>query len=398
MTSNTHQQHCRSFFIPANRPVIPRQRSYSLPPGLALMNAEEATMIFSAAERATLKRRRIASMDTPFTVEDQPIMDSRLSNLSSEGPKAAPVTSQKISANPINAAEQNELQAPREAGNRSPCPRVTGGATMKAALPPIQHFPSSPLFQISPRRLVTSPLLKTYADGLYEYTRTRLTAAVPQFRVGCARSCEYLDHNQMSSAKPAPRPGLESRFSDWSIITGDSTLSRQESRAVTPDPIDSEMMSPGSYFDFLEKTPKKSEVDRSSEITYASSETYDPPSILPPPTPPSHAGLGEDEPSYFSNFDEYLRGDESQLHSQLSCQPETSTINLTPMELLQTIRTSPSSARPSSKTAIRDLSETDIASVGAKGVACEGSSSLSSHFQTANLAIRVPNLLIGAIR
>jgi hypothetical protein len=403
MASNIHQQHCQSFFLSASPPVLSRQRSYSLPPGVALMSAEEATIIFSAAERATSRRRRMASVDTPFTVERQPRVESG-SNSSLEGLTPAPMTLQNISNDLINAADHNQVAVRGEVDRQSPCPWGTDGAATKADLQSTEPFPSVPLFPTPPRRLVTSPLLKTYADGIYEYTRSCLTTVVPRFRVGSVISDEHFDHDQISSARPISRPRLESRFSDWSITTCDSSLSRQGSRTVTPGPLDGDVKSPDPFSNFRAKEPSKSDVDGSGVITYASSEADIPSSTLPPPTPHSHPRPRDDEFSYFTNFDMYLRHDESPKQSQRPIhEPKAGTFNLPPIaQQLQTIRSSLSpTGSPSNTTAVRDTSELDVvASVAATGGAVRdvGDSSPSRRFRTAHRAIRVPNLIVGAIR
>lgn len=386
MASDIHQKHGQSLFIPASHPVLSRQRSYSLPPGLALMSAEEATMMFSAAERATTRRRRLASAAASFNVEEhQPILESG-SNSSVPSPEAAPVTPQNASTDQLNAPKQNQVAVSEGVDHQSNFSWETDDAATKADIQSTHPFSALPLFPASPtspRPPATSPMLKTYADGIYEYTRSRLTTAVaPRFQVDSATSDDPLDHGQTSLAKSVSRPKLKSHFSDWSISTSGPSLSRQGSRTVISGPLNGGVDSPDPLFDFdfLTTEQNRNSVDASGVVTYASSEALVSSSTLPLPTT-SHPRPRDDEVSYFSNFDLYLHDDERSKQPQRpGYRSKTTPFNLSPVR-------------------IRDASGPGAAeSVGTSGGAVRDiGSSPSQLFRTAHLAVRVPSAMVRAI-
>jgi hypothetical protein len=371
------QKHVQSLFIPPPHPVLHRERSYSLPPGLALMSAEEATMIFSAAEKATSRRRRMASVGPSFAVGRRPILDSG-SNSSLPSPEEGPLTPPNASTNQANPAEKDHV-AVEDADHQMNF--SWGTDATKADLQPTEPFPALPLFSTSPtspRRLVGSPMEKSYADGLYEYTRSRLTTVTPRFRIDSVSSDNHLDHDQ-ASTKHDSRPALTSHFSDWSITTGDK-LSRQGSRLAIPSPFEDDA-DPLFDFDFL--APEPSIEFGPGPALYARSEALVSSSTLPPPTPPSYPRPGDDEISYFSNF-EYLHESPKQ-PQRPSRKTKHATFTLSPM---------PSPA----DTTIGDACEPDeMASVGTSGGAVQDVGEESVGLQTARLAVRVPNELIGTV-
>lgn len=363
MESDIHQKHGQSLFIPRH-PVLRRERSYSLPPGLALMSAEEATMIFSAAERATSRRRRMASVDASFAAR-RPILDSG-PNSSVPSPEAAPLTPQHAPADHTNSAEEHHIAVAID--HQSNFFWGTDETPTKADLQHTEPFPSLAVLSTSPtspRRPAPSPMLKSYADGIYEYTRSRLTTVAPRFRVDSVTS----DQDETAS-KPASRPTLKSHFSDWTITTS-GTLSREGSQMMMQDPLD-DVDSPDPLFDFDFFAPAPG--DARLEFTYASSEALVSSSTLPPPTPPSYPHARDGEISYFSNF-EYLH--ESPKAPQTpSRQRKPATFTLSPLP-------SPS--------------DTPTPGVGTSGGAVRDIGESSAAFQTARLAVRVPNALIGTI-
>jgi len=133
------------------------------------------------------------------------------------------------------------------------------------------------------------------------------------------------------------RPSLESKFSDWSISTGNSDSRRSSVDMSSPQPIelDSSLMSPDSFFAGLEETPRRRDFLRETQGSgYASSATYDPPLGMPALTPLSRVAKvksTKEEFSYFTNFDQYLdRGE-----------PESLEINLSPIEVANSPITPP---------------------------------------------------------
>jgi len=363
MESDIHQKHGQSLFIPRH-PVLHRERSYSLPPGLALMSAEEATMIFSAAERATSRRRRMASVGASFAAARRPSLDSG-PNSSLPSPEAAPLTPPHAPAHLANGAEEHHIAV--EIDHQSNFFWGTDETPTKADLQQTEPFPSLALSTspTSPRRPAPSPMLKTYADGIYEYTRSRLNTVAPRFRVDSVTS----DQDETSS-KPASRPTLQSHFSDWTITTR-GTLSREGSQTMMPDPLD-DVDSPDPFFDFEFLAPAPG--DARLDYTYASSEALVSSSTLPPPTPPSYPHARDDEVSYFSNF-ENLHESPKQTQTP-SRQRKPVTFTLSPLP-------SPS--------------DTATPGVGTSGGAVRDVGESSTAFQTARLAVRVPNALIGTV-
>jgi hypothetical protein len=368
MESDIHQKHGQSLFMPRH-PVLRRERSYSLPPGLALMSAAEATMIFSAAERAT-SRRRMASMGASFAAARRPILDSG-PNSSLPSPEAAPLTPQNAPAD--NTAEENRVTV--EIDHQSNFFWGTDETPTKEDLQTTEPFPLFSASPTSPRRLATSPMLKTYADGIYEYTRSRLTTVAPRFRVDSVTS----DDEDQTSAEPVSRPMLQSHFSDWTITTC-GALSREGSQSMMPDPLD-DVDSPYPFFDFDFFPPAPSEAR--PEVTYASSEALGSSSTLPLATPLSHPHAGDGEVSYFSNF-EYLHESPKQ-PQRPSRQRKPVTFSLSPLPSPSDTAT-PGASDPYAESvdtgggAVRDIGEES-----------------STAFQTARLAVRVPNAMIGTI-
>jgi hypothetical protein len=321
----------------------------------------------------------MASVGPSFAAGRRPTLNSG-SNSSLPSPEEAPVTPQNASADQANPAEKDHV-AVGEADRQF---NFSWGADeTKADLQSTKPFPALPLLPTSPtspKRLVTSPMEKTYADGIYEYTRSRLTTAVaPRFRIDSVTS----DDHQTSSARPVSRPTLTSHFSDWSITTC-GTLSRQGSLLVMPNPFEDDANSPEPFFDFDFLAPESNTEFGPGAVTYASSEALVSSSTLPLPTPPSYPRPGDDEISYFSNV-EYLH--------ESPKQPQRPGRKTKPVTF--TVSPMPSPA----DTTVGDACEPNgLASVGTSGGAVQDvGEEPAAGLQTARLAVRVPHVLIGTV-
>lgn len=335
MPGTPYIQHAHSLRIP--RPVIPRQRSNSLPPGLAFMNAEEAGMLFSAAERATARRRRTKSIhhtalpDSPPTSDD----DTPLSSMTAFKP--SPLR-QNTS---IRESMNKPLPEPPIATPDQPIESCTSPTRVPSEIKlPESFLQTLPVSPLSPnKRQVTSRSLKSYADGLFNFTHNVLASTIPTLQVDTPQ-------NSMKSpvlpeldcpVKTSFRPLLESKFSDWSIATGANQESRRDSLAMTPIDLNPTLLSPDSFFG-VDETPRRAEFDfnvnRFSGVSFASSETYEPLSSVPPLTPQSRSPLlaeGDKEISYFTNFDQFLDSDNWPLRNEIP--PEKVLIDLSPLDL-----------------------------------------------------------------
>jgi len=408
-SGSPYGHHVRSLYVQQTRPIIPRQRSNSLPVGLAWMNAEEAGMLFSAAEQATARRKKTYSVDDSYFPDSPP--DSR------ENSPFPTVTATNFKPSPlrqltsIRASMHKPL--PPAPVDDSPQPVEKRPESRKSISPAhvlsqslIQSLPMSPL---SPtKRQVPSHSLKTYADDLFNFTHNILATAIPQLHVDTPQHSPDIVKPQepASMVFPVPphfRPTLESRFSDWSITTGYNAESRRGSLTLTPIELNPALMSPDSFFGD-EATPKRKDFDfdRFSSVSFASSETYEPPSTLPPPTPPSRALKGSDEEiSYFTNFDRFLEQDSTQQAWPLrdSFPFDDVVIDITPIEMLCSPETSaPSTCRPRADTVIRSsvpVRSAPLLTTDATPWSLYSSPSTPIHL--AEVAIRVPNWLIGAI-
>jgi hypothetical protein len=416
MSGSLYGQHARSLYVQQTRPVIPRQRSNSLPPGLALMNAEEAGIIFSAAERATARRRKLASMDIDMSItsySDSPTdLRDNLPLPTITTKKQSPlrqITSIRASLDkPLPDTPPMDIPTralrPLRANSVS---NISATAPVPLPEPLLQTLPVSPL---SPKRQVASHSLKSYADGLFQFTQTRLTSTIPQLTVQSPPASPNRANYHESSASrepasvifpcpPSMRPLLQSKFSDWSITTG--AASQSQSLAQTPiDLSDPALMSPDSFFG-VEETPRRAEFDfnRRSGMSFASSETYEPPSTLPPPTPPSRTP-GDDfkeEISYFTNFDKYLSRDSTMQNWPLVdnvSPPSNVVIDLSLLEVIKSPITPPPTLRQRANTAMKH-SVRSAPLMPANVPPCAPSP--ATPLQIAEVAIRVPHWLIGAI-
>jgi len=260
----------------------------------------------------------------------------------------------------------------------------------------LQTLPVSPL---SPKRQVTSKSLKSYADGLFNFTHNVLTSTIPVLQVAVPHSpIKSPESTELASPiNMSFRPLLESKFSDWSVNTG-AQQSRRDSLAVTPIDLNPTLLSPDSFFS-VEVTPKRSDfnlnMNRCSGFSFASSETYEPPSSLPPLTPQSRSPLlpEDQEISYFTNFDQYLDYNNWPLRTQTP--PEKVAIDLSPLELdvAQT-------AMPVLNQRKRAATSMRIPARSApllRSNAPPAWSRPSTPYQLADLALMVPNPVIRAI-
>jgi len=330
--------HCQSMYIPPpTRPDVGRQRSNSLPVGLLSMNGQEAGMMFSAAERATARRRKLVSVDTPSwmngpseTIRQSSRPSTRRTVKQSQFRQVTQVRiSQSYQAKPSRALQ--DLDASQVTNARSTSPSTD------FLLKSLPISPASPT-----KRQVSTRSLKTYADGLFQFTQNALVAKIPQLASPPQSPNIFEDvfSDELALSKTpshSQRPSLESKFSDWSISTGNSDSRRSSVDMSSPQPIelDSSLMSPDSFFAGLEETPRRRDFLRETQGSgYASSATYDPPLGMPALTPLSRVAKvksTKEEFSYFTNFDQYLdRGE-----------PESLEINLSPIEVANSPITPP---------------------------------------------------------
>jgi len=263
----------------------------------------------------------------------------------------------------------------------------------------LQALPVSPL---SPtKRQVTSQSLKSYADGLFNFTHNVLTSTIPTLQVESSSDPTTKPpalEELASSVKPSFRPLLESKFSDWSVTTGAQQGSRRDSLALTPIDLNPTLLSPDSFFG-VDETPRRTEFDfnmnRFSGMSFASSETYEPPSSIPPLTPQYCSPLRPEdkEISYFTNFDQYLDADNWPLRNETPI--EKVVIDLSPLELdRQQPPIPPPNERKRAATVLRMPARSAPL---LRPNAPPPWSQPSTPYEVANLAIMVPNMVIKAI-
>ncbi|TID24111.1 hypothetical protein E2P81_ATG02417 [Venturia nashicola] len=295
------------FRVPAlnHRPAFSRQRSNSVPVQFSLVNVsdEEASVLFSAAERAMARRRRPVSVDSPGPIinntHDRADVPKRAFNFSTPsrfGIGKSPLRHAvaRISMDDAVKAEkendnldvmlQHECEeTPSYEVEPAPIPsrellctsrELLCTSSMVSVRPPSSSSTTSSQDPISPRRQVAGPNLKAYADGLLLFTQSRLNNVAPQVVYSSG-------HRSDSSVPPTPdliheyeqdvmelsfeRPALRSHFSNWSSTTDetveddDDAASRRMSFASsieprTPDE-EFDMISPDSFFN-EEATPR----------------------------------------------------------------------------------------------------------------------------------------------
>lgn len=255
-----------------SRPYLGRQRSNSVPTlGLVNVSDDEASMLFSAAERATARRKRPVSVDSPGPVieaaykqEQLPERTFNFSTPSRHGFGKSPLRHVQRSASVSTLASDPTITSTSSPGSdpedMEPTP-LASQFPSSVRSPGPQALPTSPL---SPRRVAPNPVLKAYADGIFNFTQTRLNSAAPETlkTLGLRRdpslpATPELDVNEI----PTPqRPVFRSQFSDWSSTRASSVFepSSPSSPAEPRTPDDqTALMTPDSFF--AEVTPRVSQ-------------------------------------------------------------------------------------------------------------------------------------------
>lgn len=263
-------------------------------------------MLVSAAERATARRRRHVSVDSPGPVINnthaQTEFPKRTFNFSTpsrfgigKSPlrKAVPrisvgrvVKSGREEENPEVVAQEEDEETPSYEVEPAPIPsrELLSPSCMVSIRSPSSCSTTSSQDPTSPRRQVADQNLKAYADGLLLFTQTRLNNVAPQTLYTSSPLSDSSvpptpdlvhDHEQDVMELRFQRPALQSHFSNWSSTTGetaddDETPSKRLSCASwmeprTPDE-ESGMISPDSFFN--EATPR---IGQSTEWTSISS-------------------------------------------------------------------------------------------------------------------------------
>jgi hypothetical protein len=168
--------------------------------------------------------------------------------------------------------------------------------------------------------------------------------------------------------------------------------------------LDSELMFPDPFFNSTNEGFKETEFNfnRISGVSFASSETYQPPSTLSPPTPVLDRTPGSDdkeEISYFTNFDVYVAQETPQRDWPLPGEDHVDNviIDLSPLELPETQQVPPPRVlRDRANTVIRRpvRSAPALQSTAPPHMSC---SRTSTPLQIAEVGVRIPHWLIGAI-
>jgi len=396
MSGSPYGQHVRSLYLESSRPTnLYRQRSNSLPPNSFLANATEVGMMFSAAEKATARRKRTCSVDYSSTVST-PFDTFLESNIFPEPPShGMPKPSPLRQVTTI----RQSLNKPLPPNPQTPVDQI-GSFSLKKNAPSAIELPEAyaqqlPVSPLSPKRQVASPSLKSYADSLLQFTHNRLVSTIPVVTV---TSPTYPELDGLASLQsPRPRPVFESKFSDWST-TNNSTM-------PTPSGFDfqaeasSGLMSPDSFFG-AEPTTTSYPDNLNSGVSFASSGTFEMPDIMAPPTPPED----DQEISYFTNFDKFLDQDTWPVPGVDAESPLNSVIiDLSPMDkspptpsdqILKSLTQPTLHPRHSAATIIRRISAS--APLLSSGIApCSVTPMNPIHI--ADVAVRVPNCWIGAV-
>jgi hypothetical protein len=407
---SVEEQGSHAVHLDPHRPEMARQRSNSLPIGLAMMNAEEAGIIFSAAERATARRRRIVSVyDNPW------IESSSGSSDASPPPTTIPSKPSPLRMIPQTPNWSYETDQYMDEDFKALPPVPALDASDLSTQPSPSSVTSPRMFlnslPLSPRRQVPSRTLKNYADGLFMFTQNRLNSAVPQLQEARSESVPSIQVEEaqtLSEIIEEGRPTLQSHFSEWSVQSRDSdtgTLPASWRTSAPPSDFDFGLMSPDSFFGEVAQTTPQFGCSEGrsggSGSTYASSGTYEPPSSFPSSTPVSQVSTKQtmdEEFSYFANYRQYFGNDRSSTVTQiLDERPESLLIKLSPMEIQSPCTpTRVPFARQRADTAIRDPVKVST------GATSEPRSNTSpstpfERMQVADVAVRVPQWLIGAI-
>jgi hypothetical protein len=406
----SHKQHNLSVNLEPPRPQYSRQRSNSLPAGLANMNAQEAGMLFSAAERATARRRRPFSIHTPYRI---PVVDSpkvpihqRFDSAETIRPSPPPKDTPLAQPQPTLAPSAVITKRPRTALRDLDINQAMNGRTSPAL---VSTLKSLPVPVISPtRRQVGTTSLKSYADGLFQFTQTRLVSTIPNVLSPPPTStADVFSDNDYSPKvnQRSPRPAFESKFSDWSVTTCESRQSMiQEPEFSTQQfDIDPSLMSPDSFFGGFDDTPKRKNFSvRTFQSGYPSSEAYGPQSgehqpLTPPPCLPEPIVSPVEEFSYFSNYDQYMDTTATSKADIIGATEalESLAIEISPMESSQYLITPPPS--------ILQRANSDL-QAPVLSRSCSGTpgytfavSSPATPYQLADVAVRIPNWLISSI-
>jgi len=418
---STQELHSRSVYLETPRPEVLRQRSYSLPLGLISINAEEAGILFSAAQKATARRRRIVSVDNTTWMDGpgshseptpplsastiRPTPHARFSGFSGvHVPESKPVLVD------IHRTTRKRAQTHMDRSQTSPVKSVS-------PISILQSLPSSPKRQVPHS-------LKNYADGLFHFTQARLGSTIPQIQstLGALSPTQvpdlsFDDEPVSEQLNRFPRPGLQSHFSDWSIATG-AESSRDHSRrssVVTPPEVDYPLMSPDSFFGGGQSMPKLAHAETGIVETCASSPTYNPFAaalLTKTPDRPLHAHEEEDI-SYFSNF-QYFNRDSNEIPTDIpQQQPERLVIDLSPLEVPHRAPAAPAPQRRRAETVVRadtavrapSIARTcsiDVCAPSSRSRSVSrGRSSPATPLERAMLtaeAVRIPRWLVGSIR
>ncbi|KAF2428740.1 hypothetical protein EJ08DRAFT_662336 [Tothia fuscella] len=270
------------------RPAVSRKRSNSVPVfGHVHVSAEEASVLVSAGERATeRRRRRPASVDSPgpsipnnydeTSLPDKPFNFSTPSRFgigptplrSTVRNTASSVQHIPIKSQSPSHSDDDEDITPTgpDVKPLPPLPAAESNYHLTAVVRPLseEHFPPSPPH--SPQRQVANLTLKSYADGLFSFTQSRLQTAAPQNMTALSLSKDLHqeetppptpelegEEDEEEVTEMSPRPFLlRSQFSDWSSTTMDSDtevgyVSRPSSEPQTPDE-EYGLISPDSFF------------------------------------------------------------------------------------------------------------------------------------------------------
>lgn len=235
------------FPLPPSRPNLNRQRSNSVPtPQCINFSAEEASMLFTAAERATARRRRNISVDDNDmgSTLSRKRTSRSLDDLSSRPGKdrLPPV---------LSGPSTPSTEIHRRTGSDGSLYPDTPSTTRQSRIPIPGRSPTSPA------RLVSTTSMKAYADGLHAFTQSRLHNAIesaPHFAEHIIAPSPPISPSQFVFPEPPQlfpdvleddphlgvmpkRPHLTSHFSNWSSTSAeddeeDAIPSRRSSRPI----------------------------------------------------------------------------------------------------------------------------------------------------------------------
>lgn len=359
------------------RPVLLHQRSNSTPQlGLVNVSVQEAGIIFSAAQKATARRRRPMSefspgpsvlkqtyeQNSPSPVDLRSTAPDRPSHLAHQLSTSS--TSSTSTAEPLPASIETGLEELAATQNSTPASSTISSPLKRALTAPA-----------SPKRLVPNGMLKAYADGLFLFTQSRLNTTVPTSNmpidlsllvphIAVDDASDTTSELSIEESRRNSRPLLRSRFSDWTTPDTESVAelselgslsrfsSRRDSGVYSPDMQAAGMMSPDSFF--TEDTPKVRQTTRwTDSLSRASSPTRGYCSSRQPASaassgPRTRSTSVSDSFSYFAGFD------------SMSAAAEAATL-LPDMDVLQspyTPSTQPARSKRSSRLVVSSASDT----------------------------------------